>query len=68
MTSFDYLGDKAANFKLINLITTYWRKRGFRVRAWVEKANDPSNGSTIFVLRTDIKQDMTKIDPTYTTI
>ena len=68
MTSYDYLGDKAANFRLINMITTYWRKRGFHVKAWVERGNDSSNGAAIFVVRTDIRQDVTKIDPTYTTI
>lgn len=68
MSNFDYLGDRAANFRLINLITTYWRKRGYRVKAWIEKANDPSNGSTIFVVRTDIHQNAGQIDPAFTTI
>ena len=64
----DYLSDRASNMKLINLITQFWRKRGHHVKAWVEKAQDPTNGTVIYVVRTNIKQDASNINPAYTTI
>lgn len=64
----DYLGNRADNFKLINTIQQWWAKRGFTVRAWTEKAVDPTNNTTIWVLRTNIKQDATAIRPNYTVI
>lgn len=66
--SLDYLTERASNFKLINLIQSYWRKRGYHVKAWIEKAHDPSNGATIYVVRTNIHQSLLTLDPAHTTI
>jgi len=34
----DYLSDRAANYKLMADIKNWWRKRGYVVRVWLEKA------------------------------
>lgn len=52
----DYLADKAANYKLLQDIKAWWAKRGFAVKAWIESAKDPTSGSTIHVIRTNITQ------------
>jgi hypothetical protein len=54
----DYLEDRIANVKLMNDIRSWWRKRGHTVKVWLEKANDPTNGTNIWVIRTNITQDM----------
>jgi hypothetical protein len=56
MGKHDYLSDRAANYKLMADIKNWWRKRGYIVRVWLEKAIDPSNGTTIFVIRSNIVQ------------
>jgi hypothetical protein len=66
MARHDYLGDRAANFRLIQQIVAWWRKRGFEVRAWLEKGTAGSNGATIWVIRTNIKQDARNVNPRYT--
>lgn len=63
----DYLTNKLANLRLINAIQSFWRKRGFIVRAWTERVDAPDGGK-IFVIRTNVVQDVSKIDPTYTVI
>jgi hypothetical protein len=62
----DYLGNRADNLKLINTIKQWWAKRGFIVQAWTEKAVDPTTNSTIWVVRTSIKQDARNIRKNYT--
>jgi hypothetical protein len=62
----DYLTDRAANYRLIQQIVSWWRKRGFVVRAWLEKSGDPSNGGVIWVIRTNIVQDASNVKPRYT--
>jgi hypothetical protein len=52
----DYLADRAANFRLMNDIRSWWAKRGYPVQVWLEKANDPTNGTVIWVIRTTITQ------------
>lgn len=52
----DYLSDRAANYKLMADIKNWWRKRGYVVKVWLEKAIDPSNGTSIFVIRSNIVQ------------
>ncbi len=54
----DYLADKAANYKLMSDIKNWWRKRGYEVKVWMERAIDPSNGTNIHVIRTNIHQDV----------
>jgi len=54
----DYLSDKAANYKLMSDIKNWWRKRGYEVKVWMERAIDPSNGTNIHVIRTNIHQDV----------
>lgn len=56
MAKHDYLSDRAANYKLMNDIKSWWRKRGIIVRVWMEKASDPQGGGTIYVIRTNIVQ------------
>jgi len=56
MARYDYLADRAANYKLMADIRNWWRKRGYVVKVWLEKANDPSNGTNIWVIRTNIVQ------------
>lgn len=62
----DYLSDRAANYRLMQQIVSWWKKRGFVVRAWLEKATDPTNGTVIWVIRTNIRQDASNVDPRYT--
>jgi len=56
MARYDYLADRAANYKLMADIRNWWRKRGYVVKVWLEKATDPSNGTNIWVIRTNIVQ------------
>lgn len=56
MAKHDYLGDRAANYKLMNDIKAWWRKRGCIVRVWMEKASDPQGGGSIHIIRTNIVQ------------
>jgi hypothetical protein len=56
MARHDYLADRAANYKLMADIRNWWRKRGYVVKVWLEKAIDPSNGTSIWVIRTNIVQ------------
>lgn len=56
MARYDYLADRAANYKLMADIRNWWRKRGYVVKVWLEKAIDPSNGTNIWVIRTNIVQ------------
>lgn len=65
MGKHDYLGDRAANFKLMADIKNWWRKRGYNVRVWLEKAIDPTNGTTIWVIRTNIIQPVSKARSNY---
>lgn len=66
--SLDYLSDKMASHKLARTIMKFWSGRGHIVKAWTEKATDPSNGTFIWVVRTNIEQDASKISPNYTII
>ncbi len=61
----DYLSDKAANYYLMEQIRSWWRKRGIMVKVWLEKANDPTNGTAIHVIRTNIIQDCNNIRSRY---
>lgn len=54
----DYLEDRAANHLLIQKIVSWWARRGYTVRAWIEKATDPITGGKIWVIRTNIVQDV----------
>jgi hypothetical protein len=65
MGKHDYLGDRAANFKLMADIKNWWRKRGYDVRVWLEKAIDPTNGTTIWVIRTNIVQSVSNARSNY---
>jgi hypothetical protein len=56
MAKHDYLSDRATNYKLMADIKNWWRKRGYIVRVWLEKAIDPSNGTNIWVIRSNIVQ------------
>ena len=56
MARHDYLADRAANYKLMADIRNWWRKRGYVVKVWLEKAIDPSSGTNIWVIRTNIVQ------------
>ena len=56
MARYDYLAERAANYKLMADIRNWWRKRGYVVKVWLEKAIDPSNGTNIWVIRTNIVQ------------
>ncbi len=63
----DYLADKAANYKLMSDIKNWWRKRGYEVKVWMERAVDPSNGTNIHVIRTNIHQDVANARIRYVT-
>ncbi len=65
MAKHDYLSDRAANYKLMADIRNWWRKRGYTVKAWLEKAIDPSNGTNIWVIRTNIVQPTSKVRSGY---
>lgn len=56
MARHDYLSDRAANYKLMNDIKNWWRKRGYSVKVWLERGISPSNGTNIHVIRTNIMQ------------
>lgn len=58
MARHDYLGDRAANYKLMADIKGWWKKRGHEVKVWLEKGIDPTNGTTIYVIRTNIVQNV----------
>lgn len=63
----DYLDDRVANYRLMQNIRAWWRKRGFVVHVWLEKAKDPTNNTTIYVIRTDIKQNCAHAGTRYAT-
>ena len=65
MTRHDYLSDRAANYKLMADIKSWWRKRGYVVKVWLEKAIDPTSGSQIHVVRTNIMQSVTNARKNY---
>lgn len=61
----DYLGDKAANYRLMQNIRQWWLKRGFVVKVWLERAGDPTNRTPIHVIRTNIEQDCKHLGTRY---
>lgn len=61
----DYLEDRAANFRLIQLIRTWWARRGYVVKVWMEKSHDPTKGTPIWVIRTNITQNTNNINQGY---
>lgn len=61
----DYLSDRAANFRLMQQIRDWWKKRGFVVNVWLEKANSPQDGSVIWVIRTNITQNVAHASTRY---
>ncbi len=63
--SHDYLSDRAANYKLMSNIRNWWQKRGYLVKVWVEKDKDPTNGTTMFVIRTNIVQKVSSAESGY---
>jgi len=63
----DYLVDRAANYKLMSDIKNWWRKRGYEVKVWMERAIDPTNGTNIHVIRTNIHQDVANARTRYVT-
>jgi hypothetical protein len=65
MARHDYLSDRAANYKLMADIRNWWRKRGYNVKVWLEKAVDPTNGTTIWVIRSNIVQPVSKLRSNY---
>lgn len=65
MARHDYLSDRAANYKLMADIKNWWRKRGYEVCVWLEKVVDPSNGTTIWVIRSNIVQPVSKLRSNY---
>lgn len=65
MARHDYLSDRAANYKLMADIKNWWRKRGYEVRVWLEKAVDPTNGTTIWVVRSNIVQPVSNLRSNY---
>ena len=65
MARHDYLSDRAANYKLMADIKNWWRKRGYEVRVWLEKAVDPTNGTTIWVIRSNIVQPVSNLRSNY---
>ena len=65
MARHDYLSDRAANYKLMADIKNWWRKRGYEVRVRLEKAVDPTNGTTIWVIRSNIVQPVSKLRSNY---
>jgi hypothetical protein len=68
MAKHDYLADKAANYKLMSDIKGWWSKRGYAVSVWLERAVDPSNGTNIYVIRTNIVQPVANARNRYATI
>jgi hypothetical protein len=67
MARHDYLGDRAANYKLMADIKGWWKKRGHTVKVWLEKGTDPSNGTIIHVIRTNIVQNVADARNKYVT-
>lgn len=67
MAKHDYLSDKAANYKLMADIKNWWMKRGFMVKVWLERGIDPSNGTSIHVIRTNIVQNVDNARTRYVT-
>ena len=67
MAKHDYLSDRAANYKLMNDIKNWWRKRGYSVKVWLERGIDPSNGTNIHVIRTNIVQNVDNARTRYVT-
>lgn len=61
----DYLADRAANYRLMQLIQAWWAKRGYRVRVWLERATDPTNGTHIWVIRSSVTQPVHNLNPKY---
>lgn len=61
----DYLSDRAANYKLMSNIRNWWQKRGYLVKVWLEKDKDPTNGTTIIVVRTNIVQKVASAEGGY---
>lgn len=61
----DYLADRAANFRLMQRIRTWWSKRGYAVNVWLEKAKDPTSGTDIWVIRTNIQQNTSNAEKGY---
>ena len=67
MAKHDYLSDRAANYKLMNDIKGWWQKRGYSVKVWLERGVDPSNGTSIHVIRTNIFQHVDNARAKYVT-
>lgn len=67
MSRHDYLSDRAANYKLMADIKNWWRKRGYVVKVWLERAVDPTNGTFIHVIRTNIIQNVDNARTRYVT-
>jgi hypothetical protein len=67
MAKHDYLSDRAANYKLMSDIKNWWRKQGYPVRVWLERGVDPSNGTSIHVIRTNIVQPVEHLRNRYVT-
>lgn len=67
MSRHDYLSDRAANYKLMADIKNWWRKRGYVVKVWLERAIDPTNGTFIYVIRTNIIQNVDNARTRYVT-
>ena len=66
--AFDYLGNRSDNLKLVNAIRKWWADRGFTIKVWTERAADPLNNKPIWVVRTNIVQDVRTARPNYTVI
>lgn len=64
----DYLSDRAANYRLMQNIRDWWKRRGFVVNVWLEKSNSPQDGSVIWVIRTNITQNITHAGTRYSII
>lgn len=64
----DYLADRAANYRLMQNIRDWWKRRGFVVNVWLEKSNSPQDGSVIWVIRTNITQNIAHAGTRYSII
>lgn len=64
----DYLADRAANYRLMQNIREWWKRRGFIVNVWLEKANSPQDNSVIWVIRTNITQNVKHAGTRYSLI
>jgi hypothetical protein len=67
MSRHDYLEDKAANYRLMQQIREWWKKRGHNVRVWLEKEKDPQGGGSIYVVKTNIQQNVENLRSGYST-